>query len=299
MIKKILLSVLPVLCVVLSGCMSEDEKLASFFDGETWWEGRNTPRQFMTDRIADPSTSVLIGHLLTGSEVQKKQARFELKRLKDLIEFGAEWSLPSFELVLPSTVKPPVIDGNIKFDEWRQKIETSGSCLAGRRRRYFDGSRMLLMYDKEMLYIAVYAPLGSAGRKQAVSKDDHLLLYFDMPGGSGGRYKECIITPSSGGVAASINWVYCGNGKREQLSRNAGEPQVNAAVIETKYGYSAEIAVPRSLLRVHSNGCIRINLLRWDETEKDYRTPIAIPYSGHDPFNRINIRLAPLPESKK
>ena len=113
-----------------------------------------------------------------------------------------------------------------------------------------------------------------------------------MPGGSGRRYKECIITPASGKIAASVNWVYCGNGKREQLAANQLEPEIKAAVIKTKYGYSAEIAVPRSLLRIHSNGCIRFNLLRWDKTLKDYRTPIAVPYHGHDPFNRINVRFA-------
>ena len=151
---------------------------------------------------------------------------------------------------------------------------------------------MLLASDKYMLYIAAYIPLDSAGKFSAVTKEDHLLLFFDMPGGSGRRYKECIITPASGKIAASVNWVYCGNGKREQLAANQLEPEIEAAEIRTKHGYSVEIAVPRSLLRVHSNGCIRFNLLRWDKTLKDYRTPIAIPYHGHDPFNRINVRFS-------
>lgn len=292
MLQKFSLLFLSVFCILLSGCMTNDEKLAAFFDGKTYWQGRNTHRQFMTDRIVDPSTDVLIDQLLSGSENQKKQARFELNRLKDLIEFGEKWSLPRFELLLPLSVKSPVIDGNIKFDEWKQKIEISGSCLAGRRRRYYDGSRMLLAFDKDMLYIAAYIPLESAVKSPAVTEEDHILLFFDMPGGSGRRYKECIITPASGKIAASVNWVYCGNGKREQLAANQLEPEIKSAAIRTKHGYSVEIAVPRSLLRIHSNGCIRFNLLRWDKTLKDYRTPIAVPYHGHDPFNRINVRFA-------
>ena len=292
MLKKSCLIFLPVFCVFLSGCMTSDEKLAAFFDEKTYWQGRHMPQQFMTDRIVDPSTDVLIGQLLSGSAAQKKQARFELDRLKQLIEFGQKWKFPPFELLLENTVKSPVIDGNIKFDEWKQKIEITGSCLAGRRRRYYDSSRMLLTSDKEILYIAAHVPVVSAEKKSAVTEEDHILLYFDMPGGSGGRYKECIITPASGKIAASVNWVYCGNGKREQLAENLKEPEIKAAAIRTKYGYSVEIAVPRSLLRVHSNGCIRFNLLFWDKTLKDYRTPIAIPYHGHDPFNRINVRFA-------
>ena len=272
--------------------MTSDEKLAALFDEKTYWQGRLMPQQFMTDRIVDPSTAVLTGQLLSGSAAQKKQARFELDRLKELIEFGKKWNFPPFELLLENAVKSPVIDGNIKFDGWKQKIEITGSCLAGRRRRYYDGSRMLLTSDKDMLYIAAYVPVVSAEKKSAVTEEDHILLYFDMPGGSGGRYKECIITPASGKIAASVNWVYCGNGKREQLAANLKEPEVQAAAIRTKYGYSVEIGVPRSLLRVHANGCIRFNLLYWDKTLKDYRTPIAIPYHGHDPFNRINVRFA-------
>ena len=292
MLQKFSLLFLSVFCILLSGCMTNDEKLAAFFDGKTYWQGRNTPRQFMTDRIVDPSTGILANQLLSGSKSQKKQARFELNRLKDLIEFGEKWNLPPFELLLMSSVKSPEIDGNIKFDEWKQKIEIPGSCLAGRRRRYYDGSKMLLTSDKDMLYIAAYVPFDSAGKSSAVTEEDHILLFFDTPGGSGGRYKECIITPVNGKIAASVNWVYCGNGKREQLAENPKEPEIKAAAIRTKHGYSVEIAVPRSLLRVHSNGCIRFNLLRWDKKLKDYRTPIAIPYHGHDPFNRINVRFA-------
>ena len=292
MLQKFSLLFLSVFCIFLSGCMTNDEKLAAFFDGKTYWQGRNTPRQFMTDRIVNPSTGVFIDQLLSGSEKQKKQARFELNRLKELIEFGEKWNLPSFELLLPSSVKSPVIDGNIKFDEWRQKIEISGNCLAGRRRRYYDGSRMLLTSDKDMLYIAVYIPLASGEKTPSVTEEDHILLYFNMPGGSGRRYKECIITSHSGGLAASVNWVYCGNGKREQLAGDPKEPEIKAAAIRTKHGYSVEIAVPRSLLKIHTNGCIRFNLLFWDKKLKDYRTPIAIPYHGHDPFNRINARFS-------
>ena len=292
MLQKFSFLCLSVFCIFLSGCMTNDEKLAAFFDGKTYLNGRNTPRQFMTDCIIDPSTDVLIDQLLSGSENQKKQARFELNRLKELIEFGEKWSLPRFELLLPLSVKSPVIDGNIKFDEWKQKLEISGSCLAGRRRRYHDGSKMLLTSDKNMLYIAAGVSLDSAGKSLAVTEEDHILLYFDMPGGSGGRYKECIITPASGKIAASVNWVYCGNGKREQLAENGKEPEIKAAAMRTKSGYSVEIAVPRSLLRIHPNGCIRFNLLYWDKTLKDYRTPIAIPYHGHDPFNRINVRFS-------
>ena len=292
MLQKFSLLFLSVFCILLSGCMTNDEKLAAFFDGKTYWQGRNTPRQFMTDRIVNPSTDIFINQLLSGSEKQKKQARFELNRLKELIEFGEKWNLPSFELLLPLSVKSPVIDGNIKFDERRQKTEISGSCLAGRRRRYYDGSKMFLTSDKDMLYIASYVPFDSAEKFPAVTEEDHILLFFDIPGGSGGRYKECIITPASGKIAASVNWVYCGNGKREQLTENQKEPEIKAAAIRTKHGYSVEIAVPRSLLKIHTNGCIRFNLLFWDKKLKDYRTPIAIPYHGHDPFNRINARFS-------
>ena len=300
MAKKLFLLMMSVMGLFLSGCMNGDEKLAAFFNGETFLQGRNTPGQLMTDRILDPSTAVLTKELLSGTSLQKKQARFELQRLKELIEFGMQWDLPRFQLHPPAVPKAPAIDGNIKFAEWQQKIELSGSCRAGRRRRYFDGSRLLLAYDKDMLYIAAYIPLASADKPGSITKDDHILLYFDMPGGSGKRYKECIITPSSRGLAASINWVYCGNGTREQLAKAPKEPEIKAAVLETKYGYSAEIAIPRSLLNVHPDGSMRFNLLYWDKTLRDYRSPVAFPYHGHDPFNRINVNLTPaIPAQKK
>lgn len=292
MAKKLFL-MMPLITLFLSGCMSGDEKLAAFFNGETFLQGRNTPGQLMTDRILDPSTAVLTGELLSGTPARQKQARLELQQLKELIQFGMEWDLPRFQLHPPAVTKAPVIDGNIKFAEWQQKIEISGSCRAGRRRRYFDGSRLLLAYGRDMLYIAVYIPLASADKQKSVTKEDHILLYFDMPGGSGNRYKECIITPSSRGLAASVNWVYCGNGKREQLAKDPAEAEIKAAVLETKYGYSAEIAIPRSLLNIHPDGSMRFNLLYWDTALKDYRSPVAFPYHGHDPFNRINVRLTP------
>ena len=287
--KKIFLFSLPLLCALLAGCRTQDEKLAAFFNADTFRDGRHTPAQLMTDRINDPETDTLLKDLLSENKIKKAAARRELQQLKELIVFGKSWEFPAFQIALPHVIKLPVIDGHIGLEEWQKKIETTGSCRAGRLRRSHDGSRMLLSFDKNNLYIAVYVPLLHDGKQQQLSSDDHLLLYFDTPGSSGNSYKECIVTPANGKLATA-NWVYCGNGKREQLAQDE-EMTIRAAAVPTKYGYSVEIAVPRNLLKVHYNGCSRINLLYWDCALRDYRTPIALPYHGHDPFNRINIRL--------
>ena len=290
MSKKILLFFLPLLCALLAGCRTPDEKLTAFFNADTIREGRNTPAQLMTDRITDPETEILIKDLLSEDKSKSAAARRDLLQLKELIVFGQTWEFPAFQMNLPYAVKPPVIDGKIGLEEWQKKIETTGSCRAGRLRRSHDGSRMLLSFDKNHLYIAAYIPLIHNGTQMQITSDDHVLLYFDTPGSSGRCYNECIITPANGKLV-SVKWVYCGNGRREQISKSVSDVAVKAAVSPTKYGYSVEIAVPRSLLKIHPNGCSRINLLRWDCAIKDYRTPIALPYHGHDPFNRINIRL--------
>ena len=290
--EKTFWKTLPFLCLFLGGCMTADEKLISTLDKEAFWNGRNTPRQFVTDRIISPETAQNMHLLLTGNEEQKAKARLFLTRLRDLIDFGTRWDMPAFELNPGVMLKPPVIDGKIDNEEWKRNIEISGTCRAGRRRRNFDGSRMLLKYDKNNLYLAAYFPFSTEKKNNSgVDKEEHVLFYFDTPGEAGTRYTECVFSPARGGVTAILDWNYCNNGKRIQLPAAPGTAEIQSASQTTQYGYTVEMAIPRSLLRIHPNGCCRINLLRWDVALQDYRTPIAIPFHGHDPFNRINLRL--------
>ena len=272
--------------------MTPDEKLVAALDKEAFWNGRNTPRQFVTDRIIAPETAENMRLLFNGDEKQKTESRLQLTQLRDLIDFGTKWDMPLFELNPGRVIQPPVIDGKIDNKEWKRNIEITGSCRAGRRRRNFDGSRMLLKYDKANLYLAAYFPFSSEKKPaDGVDKEEHVLFYFDAPGDGGLRYTECILSPAQGGLTAILDWSYCNNGSRVQLPSNPENKKIRAAAKVTQYGYAVEMAIPRSLLRVHANGCSRINLLRWDVQLQDYRTPIAIPFHGHDPFNRINLRL--------
>ena len=104
------------------------------------------------------------------------------------------------------------------------------------------------------------------------------------------RYK-IEISPEKGAIAAVINWTYCGNGQREQLAAVPNEPEIKAVCGRTKYSYTLEMAIPRTLLRLNNRGCARLGILYWDSRLQDYRTPLPLPYHGHDIYNRIHLRL--------
>jgi hypothetical protein len=271
-----------------SGCKTQDGELAAYFQDLP----TDPCARFMTDRAAAEETRGLLNDLVSGTAERRKEARKELKQLQELIEFGCSWQLPQLELVpAPMTVKP-VIDGKITDDEWKQTIEIQGSCRAGRKRRHFDGSRVLFKYSRDMLYIAAQLPIPENSKGERIAdKEDHILIYFDTPGGAGLRYKECIISPGKRGLAAVINWTYCGNGQREQLSAAPGDPEIRAVCGRSKYSYTLEMAIPRTLLRLNKRGCARLGLLFWDSSLQDYRTPLPLPYHGHDIYNRIHLRL--------
>lgn len=279
------------LCAGLCGCATPGEKLAASLGRDAFWEGRNTARQYMTDRIVSPETQQLLRDLSSPEKSRRDEAAARLSRLRDLIEFGRKWDVPPLELNPSLAARPPVIDGKIGRDEWKETMEITGSCRAGRRRRNFDGSRMLFKYDRENLYLAGHFPLTpDASGKRAFTEDDHVLVYFDLPG-ENATYMECIISPSRGGLAAAVPWVYCGNGGREQLAFPRNGAKIAAVAAGTPYGYAFEMAVPRTLLGTDRSGCCRVGVLRWDTGLRDYRVPVPIPYSGHDIFNRIELRL--------
>lgn len=271
--------------LLLSGCFSNSSSLAAFFERDLASEGRSTPARYMTDRTLSDETAGYLRDLSSRDEGRRKEAFRQLSQLKELIEFGLSWQMPAFELNPGLVVTKPVIDGKLGRNEWKSTIEIQGSCPAGRRRRYFDGSRLLFKYDKDFLYIGAYFPFTNG--KQ--SKEDHAIVYFDIPGGSGWRYKECILSPEKGNTF--MTWSYCGNGARERILPDSGEPQIQAASAVLQHGYSIELAIPRRLLKIHPDGCCRAGLLRWDPAIEDYRTPVAIPYHGHDLFNRLRLRL--------
>lgn len=172
------------LAAVSAGCRSPEAELAGYFGRDTFWEGRGTPRQYMTDRVVDAETARLVRDL-SSSEKKRRTAAFEeLSRLRDLVEFGRKWSLPALEIRPAEAKKPPAIDGRIGKDEWKDTVEISGSCRAGRMRRNFDASRLLFKYDGEFLYLAFGFPLAAdASGKRRATDDDHALVYFDTPGG--------------------------------------------------------------------------------------------------------------------
>lgn len=276
--------------LLIAGCRTADEKLAACLDRDLFWEGRGTQRQLMTDRIISGETETWKRDLFSGDRKKQDEARENLKRLFELIEFGKNWRVPEYELSPAFAAKAPVIDGRISKEEWKKTVEIPGSCRAGRKRRNFDGSRLLFKYDKNMLYIAAYVPLpDTENGERRISPDDHLLIYFDTPGGTAPRYTEFVLFPEKGQPQISL-WTYCGNGSSEKLA-DIADSGIIAATAETKYGYTVEAAIPRTLLRTDRRGCCRIGLLRWDTALQDYRTPAAIPYHGHDIFNRINLRL--------
>ena len=279
------------LAAVPAGCRSPEAELAAYFGRDTFWEGRGTPRQYMTDRIVDAKTIRLVEDLSSSEKKRRTEAFEELSRLRDLMEFGRKWSLPALEIRPAEAKTPPVIDGRIDREEWKDTVEISGSCRAGRMRRNFDATRLLFKYDKDFLYLALGFPLAAdpTGKRRATS-DDHALVYFDTPGGSA-RYFECIFSPARGGLAAVIRWTYCGNGSSEQLAPIPGSHNIRSALVETSYGCSLEMAIPRTLLKIDGNSCCRLNVLFWDSELRDYRTCTAIPYQCHDIFNRLRIRL--------
>ena len=284
-------SVLCALAAGLCGCATPEEKLAASLGREAFWEGRHTARQYMTDRIVSPETQRLLRDLSSPEKSRREEAAAKLSRLRDLIEFGRKWDVPPLEINPSAAARAPVIDGKIGRDEWKETMEITGSCRAGRRRRNFDGSRLLFKYDRDNLYLAAHFPLPpDASGKRRFTEDDHVLVYFDLPG-ENARYMECIISPSKGGLAAAVTWVYCGNGGREQLAFSRNGKEIMAFASETPHGYAFEMSIPRSLLGTDRNGCCRVGVLRWDTGLNDYRVPVPIPYSGHDIFNRINLRL--------
>lgn len=280
-----------VLTLFVSGCRTQDEKLAAYFTPELFWKGKNTAVQYMTDQLHDPRIREQLQDL-SGSDIDRKDAaRKNLARLRDLIEFGKYWELPAVELAPGAAKTPPVLDGDIKRTEWKGSVEIPGSCRAGRRRRNYDGSRFLLMYDRENLYLAAYFPWNSADpAKNKLTADDHILLYFDT---GFWEYREYAYSPQAKNKLLCSSWAYCGNGSRVKTGTPAADIKIVSGA--DQHGYSIEAAIPLKILYKDRESFIRLGLLRWDKNIEDYRTPIALPYHGHDIFNRVRVR--PLPGS--
>lgn len=165
-------------------------------------------------------------------------------------------------LFAPYTVKSPVIDGKVDDEPWQDAAVASDFWLSAEQRLPTDRTEVLILRDEQHLYFAFHcydsqpeSIVADRTRRDAgLGNDDKVSVELD----SFHNYRT-ISTYSvnaqgtqndeiSGGRARKIEWK--GDWK--------------GAAVRTEYGWTAEIAIPFSILNYHSESRnFGINFLRY------------------------------------
>lgn len=82
---------------------------------------RNTPAAYRAKLYHD-AYFVRCTEALNGPSFEKKKALSELQRLKREVSAGRAWQIPPLIVKIPFLARPPVIDGKIEPEEWRDAL---------------------------------------------------------------------------------------------------------------------------------------------------------------------------------
>ncbi len=95
---------------------------------------------------------------------------------------------------IPVALKPPVMDGKVSPEEWRDAAIVSGTISLGMKRLATNQVRFLITYDNKKLYIGMLSPIPPGGRligektgkrdDGSICQSDSLEVYLD-PGCTG------------------------------------------------------------------------------------------------------------------
>ncbi len=178
------------------------------------------------------------------------------------------------ELKAVKIVKPPVIDGVVDADEWKDVPFLEGLQDTNTGAAYTDGGKFWLAYDKDFVYFAAQLqesdPHGIRATQYrtnvSLTGDDNIELDLDLSG-SLSNFNTFQINPLG---ATNINIAGGRAAKREWL----GEFQAKARLTAT--GWEAEARIPWKAMAIPRGGKrdVRFNILRF--VAKTQRTLAAV-----------------------
>ena len=269
-----------------------ERELADFFSMKTFLAGRNTPARYLSDRILNRETEVLLERLNSADPQKRENAAAVLKRRKRAIERAMNWKSPRQTVRIPR-LDAVVIDGEVT--EWRGAAVWRGSFAshpAASEVNSGDGSLWYAACDgKNICFAGVFPDEDVRTDPRRPWRGDSFEIFITAPG-NGWQYFEFIVTPDHG-IALSKLQNYTGTGTRiETRSGFAAEAGVRGAGRRLPGGFSVEISIPLELIRIR-NGRIGFMLVRTENTDASQRTPVPSVTEGHNIFGFIEGILPP------
>ena len=117
-------------------------------------ESRNTPAAYRAKLYQD-AYFVRCSEALNGPSFDKKKALSELQRLQREVSAGRAWQIPPLKTKIPFLAHPPVIDGKIESEEWRDALFFNREYLLNEGKALPEcGAFWYIGYDHEYIFFA-------------------------------------------------------------------------------------------------------------------------------------------------
>jgi hypothetical protein len=264
---------------------------------ELYQKGKNTPAEFVTDKLSSRNswvyTRILLGKYKRGDKESMETARAYMKELFNDIDKGLNWPVKeqqNFEL--PYAYKKPVLDGTLDDDEWSCALTFHGEYPLGSLEKNTPTSVWKICWDEEFLYFGAYfqdANVRSIDYDAAKNKfpwDGDTLEIFVLPARLFRAYWEVVVNPGNNVVdGLHLNnpdgyWV---NGLDETMRGLETRTKI------TNDGFSVEAALPFRELPRYMRGNLpkageSINLVMVRTNDGQRSSIVPLLYDGHNIF---------------
>ncbi|UKI31961.1 MAG: hypothetical protein L6W00_30465 [Lentisphaeria bacterium] len=262
---------------------SSEKELKNFFSMKTFLTGRNTPARYLTDRILNIETEILLESLNDSDPEVRADALARLKSRKQAIESAINWKSGTKTVKIPR-LDSIVIDGVVT--EWNGAAVWSGSysChpVASETNSGDKSCWYAALHGKNICFAGFFPGKDVSTDPVRPWTKDGFEVFFTAPG-NGWQYFEFIVTPDHG-IALSKLQNYTGTGTRiETRSGFAADMGVTAAGRRLPSGFSVEISIPMELFKI-DNGEIGFMLVRTDSSDGSQKTPVPNVTEGHNLF---------------
>lgn len=292
------------LALLLTGCRTEDRKLAESWSDELYFQGKSTPAEFATDKIRHPWTCDAIAVLRGKKSGSRPAARHWLRILSGLIEAGQKWNEPTVTITIPQTDLPVVIDGIPSEEAWQSAHVWNGDYRtfvneprAFHLHRRDTGSRWMVMRDSSHLYFSgTFRDQDLVIHPKKLFRGDGFELFL-LPEPALRSYWELIVAPDGSSYSG---W---------NMKNHTGDPVTVPGILpkHTRFAafrgpdnFSVEIAFPLAGLPSLSGKTERIRFMLFrtnniPETQNAlcYDTPVPFLYDGHNLNGYITGLLSP------
>ena len=267
---------------------------------------RGSPAEYMAKSVKFGYNRIRLA-TLTGnwSPCSPAQLRDLLGDLLRDIRIGRSWKCELQPVTVPYVSRPPVINGTMEKQEWKNALSFHGAYLLNSSLWLDDRSTWEIMYDNEFLYFAAdFFDAHIVNNSPQKPYNDDSLELFIMPDKRLNTYIEMVFSPDGGRYTK-----WCGQTRQSPFEIEEFHPvRLESAVKKRPDGFSIEGKIGFSELPGYLLGnpprpgqFLNFMMVRTNrDSGDDYRrsTPVPFLYDGHNIFGYLTAVLGKQPEGE-